>query len=181
MKMKGIAIMLAVLVAGPALAQTSTSYNLSEHTFNAGGHPHQGTVMTSASYRMSLDSIGEGIAGRGLSSRLYNMDASFGFTYPPPGEVGGLGFTDHQTLAWDPEKSVGVYNLYRGLISGLSGLGYGSCEQHDLAGETAIDTDTPPSTDGYFYLATAENRLFEEGTKGWDSGLAERSNSAPCP
>lgn len=181
MKMKAMTILLALLVAGPALAQSSASYKLSERTFNAGGHPDQGTVMTSTSYRVSLDSIGEGISVRGLASSSYGMDGSFGLAYPPPGEVTGFRFTDHQAVVWQPEKSVGVYNLYRGLFSDLSGLGYGACEQHDLTGESAIDNDAPPSMDGYFYLATAENRLFEEGTKGWDSNLTQRSNPAPCP
>jgi hypothetical protein len=179
--MRAITVLLLLLLAGPALAQTSASYNLSEHVFNAGGHPEQGTVMASASYRVTLDSIGDGIGGPGLASASYRMDGGFPLRYPPPGEVLGLRFTDHQTLVWDPEKSVGSYNLYRDLFSSIAGLGYGNCEQQDLTGETTIDTDTPPSTDGYFYLVTAENRLAEEGTKGWDSVGTERFNPGPCP
>jgi hypothetical protein len=34
--------------------------------------------------------------------------------------------------------------------------------------------------DGFFYLVTVENRLSEEGTKGFDSGGGERTGSA-CP
>jgi hypothetical protein len=179
--MKATAILLALLVAGTVMAQTSASYKLGEHVFNAGGHPEVGTVMASASYRVSLDSIGDGLAGPGLSSASYRVDGGFGLSYPPPGEVLGLRFTDSQTMEWTPEKSVGVYNLYRGLFSALSGLGYGGCDQQDLTGETAIDFDTPPAFDGYSYLVTAENRLAEEGTKGWNSGGAERPNPAACP
>jgi hypothetical protein len=169
------------LLAPPATAQTSASYRLEEQVFNAGGHPEGGAVMSSASYWVSLDSIGEGIVGPGMSSASYGMDGSFGGAYPPPGEVLGLRFTDAETLVWDPERSVGAYNLYRDRLSALTGLGYGNCEQRDLAGETATVPDLPPATDGFFYLVTAENRLGEEGTKGQDTWGSERPNSGPCP
>jgi hypothetical protein len=109
------------------------------------------------------------------------MDSGFPLTYPPPGEVRGLRFLDSETLVWNPEKSVGVYNLYRDLIGSLSGLGYGSCKEQDLASETATDSDPLPTDNGYFYLVTAENRLTEEGTKGFDGYGAERPNPSPCP
>ena len=78
--MKATAILLALLVAGTALAQTSASYKLSEHTFNNGGHPEEGTVMASTSYRVSLDSIGDGLVGPGLASASYHMDGGFGLS-----------------------------------------------------------------------------------------------------
>ena len=83
--------------------------------------------------------------------------------------------------SWNPERSVGVYNLYRDLLGNLSGLGYGDCEQSDLPGTTATDTDRPPAAGGFFYLITAENRLREEGTKGFDSSGSGRPNPSPCP
>jgi hypothetical protein len=172
-----------VSLAGISLApaQTSPSFKLEEHVFNAGGHPESGQIMTSASFRITLDALGESVVGPGLSSPSYRMDGSFGSAYPPPGEVRNLRFTDDVTLEWDPETSVGVYNLYLDLLSGLSGLGYGQCEQYDLTTERAHLPDDPPNADGYFYLVTAENRLGEEGTKGADSSGGPRPNPDPCP
>jgi hypothetical protein len=174
------AIATACLVL-PAAAQQSPSFRLDEHVFNEGGHPASGTVLTSASFTISLDAIGEAATGTGLSSASFRMDGSFGAAYPPPGEVTGLRLTDHQTLVWDPERSVGVYHLYRDLLSGLAGLGYGTCHEQDIPGETATDADTPPTGNGYFYLVTAENRLDEEGTKGSDGDSNPRGNPSPCP
>jgi len=172
-----------VSLAGTSLApaQTSSSFKLEEHVFNAGGHPESGQIMTSASFRITLDALGESVVGPGLSSPSYRMDGSFGSAYPPPGEVRNLLFTDAVTLEWESESSVGVYNLYRDELSVLSVLGYGECEQYDLPGETATDTDAVPVDGGYFYLVTAENRLGEEGTKGADSAGGPRPNSDPCP
>jgi hypothetical protein len=179
---KVLAVLAGLLGVGLAAAQVSTSYKLTEHVFNAGGHPAEGVMLTSTSYRVTLDAIGDSVTGYGLSSASYRMDGSFGFCFPPPGEVTGLHFTDHQTLVWDAERSVGVYNLYRNLMSVLSGGDTGTCEQHDLTATTATDTDPAPSAgDGFFYLVTAENRLAEEGTKGWRSSGSERPNPLPCP
>jgi hypothetical protein len=111
----------------------------------------------------------------------YKIGGGFVAPYPPPGEVSGLVFSDNQTLVWDPEPSTGIYNLYRDLISSVTGLGYGSCEQQDLPNETAVDPGLPPGDDGYFYLVTVENLLAEEGTKGFATNTTERANPAPCP
>jgi hypothetical protein len=175
------AALLGLLVTGLPAAQTSSSYKLEEHVFNAGGHPEAGTVLSSASYRVTIDAVGECVVGTGLGSASYSMDSGFVPAYPPPGEVLNLRFANDTTLQWDPEPSVGVYNLYRDLLGGLSGLGYGDCVQQDLGDETATDSEDPPAADGYFYLVTAENRLAEEGTKGWDSSNDERPNPDPCP
>ena len=90
-------------------------------------------------------------------------------------------FTDTETLVWDPEKSTGKYNLYRDVMSALSGGDYGQCEQHDLPDETTTDSDAPPVGGGYFYLVTAVNRLGEEGNKGLDSSGEPRPNPDACP
>lgn len=177
-------ILLAILLAVPAqlgFAQTSASYKLTEHAFNAGGHPQDGTVLSSSSYRVRLDAIGDGVLGNALSSASFRMDGGFVGCYPPPGEVEGLRFADLETLVWDPDKSVGHYNLYRDDLDALDGLGFGACLTYDIDGESTTDADTPPAGDGYFYLVTAENRLAEEGTKGVWGGGATRANDAPCP
>lgn len=173
---------LAMALSQVALGQESPSYRLSEHTFNAGGRPADGDGAASASYRISLDSVGQGSVGPGPSSASYRMDGGFVAAYPPPGEVTGLLLTDEETLAWNPERSVGHYNLYRDLLGSLAGLGYGQCEQWGLTATTATDPEVPsPAGEGYFYLVTAANRLHEEGTKGWDSSLSERPNPSACP
>jgi hypothetical protein len=169
-----------VLLTGAALAQSSASFRLEEHTFNAGGHPEAGGIPSSPSFRITLHSIGEGISGQGLNSASFNLDACFASAFAPPGEVMNLRFVDGDSLEWDPEKSVGDYNLYRGLISVITGLGFGACDQEHIAGPTTDDTDVVPANDGYFYLVAAENRLDEEGTKGFQSDTTERGGTA-CP
>ena len=178
----GLALAGLLLLASPqTAAQESTSFKLNEHVLNSGGNPAGGAVPASASFLISLDSIGETVAITGLSSASWKVDAGFPSGYPPPGEVTGLRFIDVQTLVWDPEKSAGVYNLYRDLISSLAGLGYGTCVQLDLTSETTSDVDVTGLGDGYFYLPTVENTLGEEGIKGLDSLAAERLNLVPCP
>jgi hypothetical protein len=179
--MKRVALVLVLLSACPVLAQESPSYKLAEHVFNAGGRPVDGTLASSASYRLTMEAIGDAAVGAGLQGPSYHADAGFGFCYPPPGEVRSLWFSDHDNLHWDPERSVGDYALYRDLMSHLSGGGYGSCEQHGLTLASTKDSSSPPADDGFFYLVTARNRLREEGTKGRDSDGLERANTAPCP
>lgn len=173
-------LLVLLSVTMPASAQTSTSFKLEEHTVNAGGRPDQGATAASVSFKISLDAVGDALIRRGLTGASFRMDAGFVSAYPPPGEVGQLVFTDNQTLAWSAEPSVGVYNLYRDLVANLGGLGYGNCEQQDLTSAGAVDAATPPPAATWFYLATAENRLGEEGTKGSDSTGAERLGTS-CP
>src|SRR6266540_5852987 len=163
-----IVVILVVLVltapAGP-LAQESAGYRLKEHAFNAGGHPDQGMTFSSAGFHVSLDALGDVVAPGGLSSGFFHLEGGWAVAYPPPGEVMNLHFAaDAKTLIWDPEKSVGAYEVYRGALSELPGLAYGSCFQSGLAGNGASDPAIPSR--GFFYLITSRNRLDEEGTKG---------------
>lgn len=170
----------ALILGGAALAQESANFKLNEHVFNAGGVPRDGQVLTSTTFRITLMSVGVGPEEVSLTSVSFNMDSGFGSAYPPPGEVTGLRFTAPDTLEWDPEKSAGVYNLYRDTISNVAGLGFGNCQQQDLADPMAVDGDPVPADDGFFYLATVESRLAEEGTKGSLSDGAEREGTV-CP
>lgn len=174
-----------LLIGGLALAQSSPSFNLDEHVLNAGGHPDGGPIPSSISFQATLDSVGEGISALGCASTSFLLDASFSSAYPAPAEVSGVEFTSDTILEWDPQRSM-VYNLYRDLVSNLVGLGFGSClAPSERTLPTATDSETPAVGDGYFYLVTAENRLDEEGTKGFQAmgGIpgAERANDAPCP
>ena len=178
----GLALAL-VLVASvaPVLAQQSPSYKLDEHVFNAGGNPAGGVILTSAGFRMTLDSLGEVLGPRGLTGTSYRILGGFVTGFPPPGEVTGLDFTDETNLVWDVEPSAGVYNLYRDDLGVISGSGFGACFQPDLPGTGTMDTDPiPPASSGFFYLVTAENSLHQEGTKGFQTGGIPRQGTT-CP
>ncbi len=166
---------------GAALAQTSASYKLTESVLNDGGDPSKGTFGTSASNRIKLDSIGDGLLGVGLASATYHMDGGFVDVYPPPGEVQQQLFSNKTTMVWSPEKSIGQYCVYRDSLAVLSGGGTGTCFSPGLIAESAVDASSPAAGQGYFYLVTAGNRLGEEGTKGFRSTGAERPNPSPCP
>jgi hypothetical protein len=171
-------ILLVVLSsASVARAQSSASFEIKAQAFNAGGQP---VSVASADFQIRLGSIGEGVAAVSLGSASFGLDSGFGLSFSPPGEVTGLRFNDHVTLAWNPEKATGAYNLYRNLLSALS-PGFGACQQPDLSDEAATDADVPGAGTGFFYLVTAENVLAEEGTKGFQSSNVERANAAPCP
>ncbi len=166
-----------LLLSGVVLAQTSTNFNLEEYTFNAGGSPSQGVALKSASFSITLASIGNTVMATGLSSGSFSLDAGFGVAYPPPGEVGSLFLTDKQTLVWSAEPSAGVYHLYRDDTSDR----YGNCEEQDIAATTTTDAATPTTNNTFYYLVTVENRLAEEGTRGFQSDGTERLGAVDLP
>jgi hypothetical protein len=175
-------VVAAVLAAWlPAAAQSSPNYVLREHTLNAGGRPAQAVVAGSASFRVTLDSIGGPVVARAISGASFRMSAGFDAAYAPPGEVMGVEFlADRQTLRWLNEANSTAYDVYASRLSTLPGA-FGGCAQSRVAGNSWSDPATPPLGDGLFYLVTGLNRLDEEGTKGQTSGGTERSNSSPCP
>jgi hypothetical protein len=178
-----IPVVVTLALASPVLGQSSANFKLDEHAFNAGGHPNEGVILTSASFKVSLDALGDGVARLGLTSSNFRMEAGLVASYPPPGEVRGFAILgDKQTMFWDPEPSVGVYNLYAGSLTGLTGSGnYGTCLVWDITGTMTADTTTPTAGEGRIYLVTAENRLAEEGPAGWTTGGSERTPAPPCP
>lgn len=177
-----LVVALAAALTGSALAQESANFRLREWAFNAGGDPLAGRNAASAHYGITLDSVGDAIAAAGLASRSFRMDGGFVPAYPPPGEVTGLRLhPDRATLHFAPERSAGSYDLYRDLLTALSGGDTGACLQYGLQETNAIDASTPPGGNGWFYLVTVENRLSEEGTKGSRSDGSARPNPVPCP
>ena len=169
--MRQALLILALVLVLPVLAQQSASYKLKEYAFNEGGHPDNGTVLTSASFRMTLDAIGDSVAGMRLSSESFRVDGGFVGSYPPPGEVQGLLFIDKDWLWWNQERSAGDYNLYRNDL----------CLWLGISSPPAPDSDVPLPGSPYFYLVTVENLLHEEGTLGFESTGNVRPNDNPCP
>ena len=164
----------------PVFAQQSTNYKLEEHVFNAGGSPDGGTFLSSPGFKIALSSLGDGLIASALTSPSYLVQGGFVGGHPAAGEVTNLVFADELTLEWDPEPSVGVYNLYRDLMSNFAGLGFGNCQQPGLLVETATDMDPVPPGDAYFFLVTAENTLFQEGIKG-TQGNGNARLGPTCP
>ena len=158
-------------------------FQLIRQTLNAGGNPAGGSSLQSPSFTISLDSIGDAVIGSSMSIPLggasFIVDHGFVAAFPPPEEVSNLLFTSNVTLQWTPEKSAGVYNLYRDLLGNMF-PGFGNCDQQGLPSANATDSDPVPAGDGYFYLVTAENLLAEEGTKGFQSDRTERLGTV-CP
>lgn len=181
--MKLRVVFLCAAFSGGVLAQTSPSYRGSEYVFNEGGHPEAGVVLHSTSFRMSLDSVGDGLVAPTLQSASYAMDAGFARSYPPPREVQGLlVLSDKATFSWNPEPATGAYDLYRGFVGDLPD-GYGVCRVSDVPGTSTLLSELPEADpgQGFFYIVTAKNRLREEGVKGYASSGSLRANPQPCP
>ena len=173
-----LSLLAALVTILPASAQTSTSYKLTESTINAGGDPKNGVILSSPSFHIKLDSIGDGLVGVGLASASFHVSGGFTGSYPPPGQVTGLGLAG-STIQWSPEPSAGVYEVYRGLMSSLPGT-FGTCYVGNIAGQSITDASSPPAGQAYFYLITVRNRLGEEGPKGYQSNGMLEGNPAPC-
>jgi len=100
-----------------------------------------------------------------------------------PGEVAALVLSgpagQPTTLSWTAAVRADVYDLTRGLLSGLPG-GYGSCFEPLIDGLSHIDGDIPTGGSGYGYLVRGHDLgCGGGGTLGSDSTGAERSS--PCP
>jgi len=186
--MKRAISLLVLLAGGTCLAQQSPNFKLEEVVLNSGGTPSGAAEPTSASFRLTLASIGDAVAATGLGAASVELDAGFVAAYRPPGEVapacGGSGaclrFTDSQTLAWPAEPSAGVYSVYRDDTSD----GFGNCEEQNLNAPTTTTSAIPAGGERFFYLVTVTNRLAEEGTKGFRSDATERLGAVglpPCP
>ena len=178
--MRFVVLFLLLLSGLPAFAQQSASFDLEEGVLNSGGSPTDGVAPASVSFSLSLDALGSAVAIP-LSGGAYTLEGGFVAAYLPPLEVTGLDFVDIDTLSWNPERAAGSYRLYRGELASLSGLGYGSCLLANILPPTAEEASVPASGEGFFYLVTSTNRLYEEGSKGSDSNGVERPNPAACP
>ena len=180
MRNKALAGLATCFLTSGALCQVAAEgspVEVSEFTFNAAGHPVGGVVPTSAEFRITMDALGDGVAGNEMSSSSYRVTGGLPNAFPPPGAVENVRFPAHADLSWDPEPSAGQYAVYRGDIADLSLPGpFGDCFVAPVTATSAIDTTEPSSGEGFFYLVTVANRLGEEGTKNVDgaAGPVER-------
>lgn len=179
---RGALVALACFAAAVpvALAQSSASYDITDSAINAGGRPADGVVAQSASYSITIDSVGDAVLGARLASSSYSMDGGFVGGNPPPGEVAHLRFTSATELAWDAQPASLSYSLYRDPLSGLP-ANYGHCLEGDISALAAEDPVAPAPGAGWLYLVTGVNRLEEEGTRGNDSSGSQRPATDPCP
>ena len=178
--MRRIIILIGLLLATPLVAQVSPSYMLRESVLNAGGHPAQGAHLVSAGFRMTLGALGDGVASTPLGGP-FRLGPGFVSPYPPPGEVLNLRFSTLNDLQWDPGTAAGTYNLYLGSVTSPFDPAFGNCRAGGIAVTTAVIPENPAPGTALFLLATEENLLSEEGTKGFSSGGAPRPNPAACP
>lgn len=82
-------------------------------------------------------------------------------------------------LQWSPVITAG-YNLYRGSVrTDLPGGSYGLCLLGSVQSTTALDPDTPPAGEAYFYLVGGYDET-GPGTLGTDSGGAPRTPADTC-
>ncbi|MBP7146527.1 MAG: hypothetical protein KBD01_03210 [Acidobacteria bacterium] len=171
----------AALAAGPALAQSSASFRLAEHALNAGGHPLDGIRPASANFRAGAGAIGDAALRRGAASTSFRLDGGFTARYGPPSEVAGVRVhADHRTVSWDGQPAATAFNVYRDALPALPGSS-GACLASRVGGVAWVDAASPAPGTGWFYLVSAENRLWEEGSLGSRSDGTERANSSPCP
>ena len=178
--MKTVSFCLAALFScGAALAQSNANFRIEQPTLNQGGHPVNGLVMSSASQTISFDALGDSVTGTTVTSASFQIDVGLVAAYPYPDEVRHFVFRTKTAMSWDPERSVGTYNVYRGSLSGLAGAGI--CFASGLTSPASTETGKPSAGAPWFYLVTAENRLRIEGTKGYRTSGVERPNTAPCP
>lgn len=63
-----LSIALLLALALPVRAQQSASFHTDESVLNLAGHPQDGGILGSPSYRVRLDSLGEAVVRSGLSS-----------------------------------------------------------------------------------------------------------------
>ena len=175
----GLALFVFLPAIPDAAAQSSASYRLEETSLNSGGNPANGVVLSSASFSITQDAMGESLAHVRLEGATFVMEGGFLSLNPPPVEVTNLRFDDVTTFSWDPQPAV-EYEVYRGHIGSLPGT-FGTCFANAVPGESTSDATAPPGGGGYFYLVTARNGLLEESPKGYGSDGTEEGNPVPCP
>jgi hypothetical protein len=166
-----------LLISAYLIAQSSTNYIIEQGTFNNGGNP--APAVGSDTYKLKTDSIGDGISGVAMSSASYQMSGGFVYSYPIPPEIKNLRFTSKTAITWDAEPLAKYYQIYTAELTTLPG-GWGGCDQRVTSPPATLSGKDPDPGKGYFYLVTGANSIQEEGTKGYQSGNVQRTNTVPC-
>lgn len=172
-------ILFFIFLCSLSFPQESPNYKNNEYAFNNGSNPAPEIVSTN--FKITLSSIGDGIFPPWALSSNYYISSGFTVSYPPPSEVLNLRFTSKTEMIWDPEWSVGTYNVYRGITYDLPSGDYGNCVAYNLTSTSYSDTEIPISGHCFFYIITAVNKIKEEGTMGYKSDGTKRNNFRPCP
>src|SRR2546428_8595378 len=111
--LKRSAVFLGLILGGVAMAQESANFKLKGSVLNSGGDPRTGMNPASASYLLRPDTLGEGAVGASLSSTNFRMGGGFVLSFPRPGEINILTFTNSVTLTWNADPFAAHYHLYR--------------------------------------------------------------------
>lgn len=163
-----MALIPALMLSGPALAQESPHFKIKAGALNAGGRPEAGAAPASAAFQLRPEAIGQNAVGPDPSSVSYRLPSGSLLSFPPPAEVQGLEFLDPVTLQWDPDPFARHYHLYRtdpmGVPTGVAPLG--GCAGPDIAAKTTTDTDVPPLERAFFYFVAGVNCNLVEGPAG---------------
>jgi len=172
----------AAVCGAPARAQSSASHRIEGATLNAGGRPSGGMVAQSPSHRITLDVVGADLPGLDASSASFGLSGGFGGAFAPPSEVEAAAFAEGGTpaLTWASMPAAVTYDIYRGATDTLPGT-FGSCLAASVATPSYTDLAAPALKGAFFYLVTGENRLGEEGTKGYQSSGSPRTSAPACP
>jgi len=162
------AIFLCLLLGGLALAQESAHFKVKGPVLNGGGDPQGGMDPSSASYKLRPDALDEAAAASSLSSVAFRMGGGFVLSFPRPGEINNLAFSDSVTLTWNADPFAAHYHLYRTPEMG-PGMGVSpsaDCLQPDVPSASTTDAGAPSLGRAYFYGATAVNCIRLEGPHG---------------
>jgi hypothetical protein len=165
-------------------AQRSANFQLEGTALNQGGRPSGGQFAQSASFQITLDVVGDAVPPVAASSPSFGLSGGTAGSYAPAGEVQGAAFDQPGfptgAISWTAMPTAVRYNLYRGATGTLPGS-FGSCLASNIPNTYYSDPALPSSKAGYFYLTTGENRLGEQGTKGFQSNGMQRTSSPICP
>lgn len=156
---------LLALAGAPAVAQQSAHYVIKAPVINSGGHPVNGLTPVSAGLALRTDALGEGAVSASMASASFSLSGGFVQSFPTPGEVDNLVFTDAITLGWDPEPLADRYHLYRtGAMGAPTGASPGGdCLQPGLTAVTTNDGGAPPAARAFFYFVNAASCIGVEG------------------
>lgn len=169
--------------AAPAGAQQSANFRLEGTTLNAGGRPVGGVMAQSVSFQITLDAVGDAVPALDASSPNFGLSCGTTGAYAPAAEVSEVSFgppLPPDSFKWSPAPTAVLYNLYRGVTGTLPGT-FGSCLASNVAATSYADPAVPAAKTGYFYLVTGENRVGEQGIKGYQSNGAPRTSLPACP